>query len=158
MKTTPPRKSATLAAALKTAAQTLNRLAEARAVHVAHIAREHQKELDALHAGAMALGALSRDVAESEAELAVEPTAEPTAETLLAEITELGGQSLDVFMSHAGRARICLRNNPAMRSQATKSLAATLDAMRANLAARVTQASARRLVEALESEFDNQNA
>jgi hypothetical protein len=77
-----------------------------------------------------------------------------TAETLLAEISALSGQSLDFFMSRAGRARACLRDNPSLRSQATRSLAATLEAMRANLAARVADAACQRLIQALETEAD----
>ena len=79
---------------------------------------------------------------------------EVTAETLLAEISAMSGQSLDFFMSRAGRARACLRDKPALRFQATQSLAATLEAMRANLAARVADAACQRLIQALETEAD----
>lgn len=79
---------------------------------------------------------------------------EVTAETLLAEISAMSGQSLDFFMSRAGRARICLRNNPACRAKATQSLAATLEAMRANLAARIADSASRKLIEAMETEED----
>ena len=98
--------------------------------------------------------------------LAVEAAAaapvEVTAETLLEQIAALRGQSLDFFMSRAGRARICLRNNPASRAQATRSLAATLEAMRLNLAARAADSASRKLIEAMETEEDaaawNRNA
>jgi hypothetical protein len=77
-----------------------------------------------------------------------------TAETLLAEISAMSGQSLDFFMSRAGRARACLRDNPDLRPQVTESLAATIGAMRADLAARVANAASERLIRALEAEAD----
>jgi hypothetical protein len=98
----------------------------------------------ALHAAAAAVDAAAADAA----------PAAPDAETLLEEIAALRGQSLDFFMSRAGRARICLRNNPACRAQATRSLAATLEAMRLNLAARAADAASRKLIEAMETEAD----
>jgi hypothetical protein len=73
---------------------------------------------------------------------------------LLEEIANLRGQSLDFYMSRAGRARICLRNNPYIRAEATLALAATLEAMRLNLAARAADAASRKLIEAMETEED----